>query len=438
MAFTFRGGIRVNEHKDTEGTAIEVMPFPSKVAIPLVQHIGAPVKATVAKGDRVLIGQVIGRNDDALSCPVHASVSGTVTAIEARNSYNGAGKTEHIIIENDGLGEAYPITKPEKAPCDMTTEEIVALVREAGISGMGGATFPTYAKIQSAVGKAKELIVNCAECEPYITANHRLMLEDADSIIEGVRILLHAIGITKATFAIEDNKKDAIRLISQKIADDPDLRVAVMKTKYPQGDERQIMYALHGVQLPAGKLPADVGFVIFNAETSAAVFHAVAEGQPLVKRIVTVSGDCVKEPKNLLVPLGTSFADVIEFCGGFTKDPEKIISGGPMMGMAQWDINTPVIKGTSAILVLGEPEKAPVPACIHCGKCIGVCPMHLMPNYLAAFSAAGRLDMCEKYNVMSCVECGCCTYTCPGSVPIVQHIRKAKGIINDNRRKAKK
>lgn len=438
MAYTFRGGIHVDEHKDTSAIPIERMPSPAKVAIPLQQHIGAPVKAIVQKGDKVLAGQVIGRNDEALSCPVHASISGTVIDIEARNSYTGSGKTEHIVIESDGADTEIEYKKPEKPYTELSFDEVVALVREAGISGMGGATFPTYAKIQSALGKAGELIVNCAECEPYITANHRLMLEDVDSILQGVKILLHALSISKAIFAVENNKKDAIRIIREKIENEPGMQVAVMKTKYPQGDERQIMYALHGIQLPAGKLPADVGCVIFNAETCAAVYHAVAEGKPLIRRIVTVAGDCVKEPKNLLVPLGTSFSDVIEYCGGFTKEPDKLISGGPMMGMAQWDPETAVTKGTSAILALTEKKTNVVPACIHCGKCIGVCPMHLMPNYLAQFSSHDRLDMCEKYNVLSCVECGCCTYTCPGNVPIVQHIRKAKGRIQELRKQAKK
>lgn len=436
MAFTFRGGIHVNEHKDTDRIAIEEMKAPARVAIPLVQHIGAPVKSLVKKGDKVLVGQVIGRNDEALSCPVHASVSGTVVDIEARNSYTGYGKTEHIIIENDN--EYTECEFKGLSEDEYTLENIVHAVHEAGISGMGGATFPTYAKISSAVGKAKELIVNCAECEPYITANHRLMLEDTESILEGVKILMRALDIGKAVFAVENNKNDAIAILEGLLKTEPGISVAVLKTKYPQGDERQIMYALHGVELPQGKLPADIGYVIFNAETCAAVYHAVKEGRPLIKRIVTVSGNCVKNPKNLLVPLGTSYADVIEYCGGFTAEPDKIISGGPMMGMAQWDINTPVTKGTSAILALADPKPVEHSACIHCGKCIGVCPMHLTPNYLALFSSHGNYDMCEKYNCMSCVECGCCTYTCPGHVPIVQHIRKAKAAINEKRKRMKK
>ena len=431
MAFSFKGGIHVNEHKDTSRVPIEIMKEPDRVAIPLVQHIGAPVKSLVQKGDYVKAGQGIGRNDEALSCPVHASISGKVVEIQLRDSYSGIGKTEYIIIENDG----------ENTYCDFegingddyTVDDVIAKVREAGISGMGGATFPTYAKIQSAVGKAKEIIINCAECEPYITANHRLMLEQTETLIKGAQILKKALSVEKVVFAVEDNKMDAVEMLRKFGAE-----VAVMKTKYPQGDERQIMFALHGVQLPQGKLPADVGFVIFNAETCDAIYHAVREGKPLIKRVVTVAGDCIREPKNLLIPIGTSFMDAIEFCGGFTNVPSKIISGGPMMGMAQWDINTPVIKGTSAILALSESPGSDPGECIHCGKCVGVCPMHLTPNYLALFSSHEKYDMCENINCMSCVECGCCTYNCPGNVPIVQYIRKAKVAVNEKRRRMKK
>ena len=431
MAFSFKGGIHVNEHKDTSRVPIEIMKEPDRVAIPLVQHIGAPVKSLVQKGDYVKAGQVIGRNDEALSCPVHASISGKVVEIQLRDSYSGIGKTEYIIIENDG----------ENTYCDFegingddyTVDDVIAKVREAGISGMGGATFPTYAKIQSAVGKAKEIIINCAECEPYITANHRLMLEQTETLIKGAQILKKALSVEKVDFAVEDNKMDAVEMLRKFGAE-----VAVMKTKYPQGDERQIMFALHGVQLPQGKLPADVGFVIFNAETCDAIYHAVIEGKPLIKRVVTVAGDCIRDPKNLLIPIGTSFMDAIEFCGGFTNVPSKIISGGPMMGMAQWDINTPVIKGTSAILALSESPGSDPGECIHCGKCVGVCPMHLTPNYLALFSSHEKYDMCENINCMSCVECGCCTYNCPGNVPIVQYIRKAKVAVNEKRRRMKK
>ena len=437
MAITFSGGIHVDGCKGTSTKPIEDMPAPEFVALPLQQHIGAPVKAVVSAGDHVKMGQVIGRNDNALSCPVHASVSGTVERIETRNSYIGAGKTEFIIIKNDGNYDLCEDIKPlEKNVTDLTCDEIVNSVREAGISGMGGATFPAYAKIQSAIGKATEVIVNCAECEPFITANHRLLLEHPMDVINGVKILLIALGVHKATFAIEDNKKNAAKVLEELVADDEMFSVKLLKTKYPQGDERQIVYALNGIEIPTGKLPADVGCVIFNAETCASIYHAVVEGMPLISRIVTIDGDCIAESKNLRIPLGTSYRDIIKFCGGIKGNLSKIINGGPMMGTAQWDLDATVTKGTSALLFFSDKyEKKTQPCCIHCGKCVSVCPMHLEPVYLSMFSKASALDKCLDYNIMSCMECGCCSYICPGNVPIVQYIREAKDKIKAKQKK---
>ena len=439
MAKTFKGGIHVPDAKNTRNLPITEFPAPKTVSIPMQQHIGAPATPLVKKGDAVCVGQIIGRFDNGLSCPVHASVSGTVKDIEMRNSYTGYGKTAHVIIENDFLDTVADTVKPYSGELkDATPEEIIEIVKEAGISGMGGAAFPTHAKISSAIGKAKDVIVNCAECEPYITANHRLMLEEPGRIVGGVKILLKALGLDHAIFAIEDNKKDAAEKMCEHIAGEDGLEVALLKTKYPQGDERQLIYALKGVELPAGKLPADVGCVIFNAETCAAVHTAFTTGMPLIKRVVTIDGDAINEPKNIRVPLGTSYEDVFEFCGGVKENISRIISGGPMMGAAQWDYNSVIMKNTSAILVFSEEKDRTIvenASCIHCGKCVSVCPMHLMPNYLAAFSKADNDEMCEKFNLMSCVECGCCTYNCPGRVPIVQHIRNKKAQIVALRKK---
>ena len=439
MAKTFKGGIHVPDAKNTRNLPITEFPAPKTVSIPMQQHIGAPATPLVKKGDAVCVGQIIGRFDNGLSCPVHASVSGTVKDIEMRNSYTGYGKTAHVIIENDFLDTVADTVKPYSGELkDATPEEIIEIVKEAGISGMGGAAFPTHAKISSAIGKAKDVIVNCAECEPYITANHRLMLEEPERIVGGVKILLKALSLDHAIFAIEDNKKDAAEKMCEHIAGEDGLEVALLKTKYPQGDERQLIYALKGVELPAGKLPADVGCVIFNAETCAAVHTAFTTGMPLIKRVVTIDGDAINEPKNIRVPLGTSYEDVFEFCGGVKENISRIISGGPMMGAAQWDYNSVIMKNTSAILVFSEEKDRTIvenASCIHCGKCVSVCPMHLMPNYLAAFSKADNDEMCEKFNLMSCVECGCCTYNCPGRVPIVQHIRNKKAQIVALRKK---
>ncbi len=429
MAFTFRGGLRLDEHKHTHAKKIEALPAPKKVAIPLLQHIGAPCIPTVKVGDTVAVGQCIGEAAGNLSCPVHASVSGKVIAVEEKYAPLG-NKIPNIVIENDMLDTPDESVQPfEKSLNDTSPEEIIEIVRKAGISGMGGATFPTYAKIQSAIGKADKIIVNCAECEPFICANHRLMLENPAAIINGVKILFKALGIHTAYIAIEDNKLDAANKIESLIAGSQMISVRILKTKYPQGDERQLIYALTGRELPAGKLPADVGCVIFNAETCASIFNAFAHGMPLIKRIVTVDGDCIAEPKNVLAPIGASFRDLIDFCGGLTKTPKKIVTGGPMMGRAVWDPMMSLTKGTSAILLLSDKyitTDGTPPVCIRCGRCVRNCPMYLMPNYIAQFSRAREFDRAEQFGAMSCVECGTCSYNCPGGLELTNDIRIAK------------
>lgn len=424
----------MEEYKHTRRSRIETLPPPKTVSIPLSQHIGAPCTALVQVGDSVTMGQKIGDVAGGLGCPVHASVSGVVKAIEKKMTPSG-NVTENIVIENDMRNTPCPDMKPFPKPLtEATADEIIAVVREAGISGMGGAAFPTYAKISSAIGKVDKIIVNCAECEPFITANHRLLLENPASVINGVKILLKTLGVRCAYIAVEDNKMDAIAKLEELCAGSKMISVKVMKTKYPQGDERQLIYALTGMEIPQGKLPADVGCVIFNAETCSAIFRAFAQGMPLIKRIVTVDGDCVKKPRNLLVPIGTSVSDLITYCGGLTRTPNKLISGGPMMGQAQWDFEMPVIKSTSAILLLSErfnngKGTGGASTCIRCGKCVQNCPMHLMPMYIAQFSKINDMESAEQYGAMSCVECGSCSYNCPGGVEIVQHIRVAKAAI---------
>ena len=433
VKYTFKGGIHVNEHKNTAGCHSEMIPSPQSVCIPLSQHIGAPAVPLVKLGDKVEIGQKIADVPaDKLGCPIHASISGTVKQIIKKTIPSGA-LVEHIIIENDFENKVSDTIVPfGKAIEELTTDDVIGFVREAGISGMGGAAFPTYAKIKSAVGKVDTIIINCAECEPFITANHRLLLEMPELVIEGIRILVQALGVKNAIIAIEDNKPDAIKLMRDKLVDDTTISVKVLKTKYPQGDERQLIFALLGREIPTGKLPADVGCVIFNAETCATIDRAYAQGRPSIIRFITVDGDCIKTPKNLRVPIGTPCSELIRICGGLVKEPYKLINGGPMMGIAQWDIEMPVTKSTSALLLFSEEfgkKKATFEKCIHCGKCIKNCPMHIMPMYIAQYTKIGDIESAEKYGAMSCVESGSWSYNCPGGVEIVQYIRAAKATI---------
>lgn len=437
MFYTFKGGTRVREYKNTRALAVIDLPAPPVVEIPLSQHIGVPCTPTVAVGDRVLRGQLIGEVPAGLGCPVHSSVSGTVKAISSRVGVQGR-PVPTVIIENDGEGTLSPDVVPfSKRLGDTSPEEIVDVIRRAGISGMGGATFPTWAKLSGAIGKVNRLIINCAECEPFITVNHRLMLEHPEELVGGAKILLRALGLPSGDIAIEDNKLNAADRVAAEIGESPLLNVRLMRTKYPQGDERQLIFALTGREVPEGKLPADVGCVVFNAETCSAIYRAFAEGMPLIERCVTVDGDCVREPKNLRVPLGTPVRSLIEFCGGLVRTPFKLINGGPMMGAATWDFDAPVTKGTSAILVFSEEFAAMKDdfACIRCGRCVKNCPMHLMPVYLAQYAMAGNYDETAKLHVMSCVECGTCSYNCPGNVPIVQYIRVAKGAVRSKGKK---
>lgn len=429
----------MNEYKITASKPIEKLPTPKSVTVMLSQHIGAPCTATVKVGDTVDKGQVVGAVEKGLGCPVHSPVSGKVSSITSVLTPSGR-RIEEIVIENDGEERMCKCIKPLSKPLsEVTAEECIEAVRLAGISGMGGATFPTYAKIASAIGKVSHIIINSAECEPFITANHRLMLEEPERIIGGLKLLMQIYGLNEGLIAIEDNKMDAVNALNSAIKDGDGIEIKVMKTKYPQGDERQIIYALTGTELKAGKLPADVGCVIFNSETCYNIYRAVVEGMPLIERIVTVSGDCVSASKNILAPIGTPLSELIDFCGGFKTAPEKIVTGGPMMGVAQWDMSTPVTKGTNAILALSDKfvKEPSLPfSCLHCGKCLTVCPMHLMPLYLAQHSKNKDFEACEKLNVMSCVECGSCAYICPGRVPLVQFMRMAKGAVGDKRRAA--
>lgn len=433
MPYTFKGGVHVDEYKLTCACPTEPLTGVPVVRISMSQGIGAPCTPCVAVGDSVAVGEVIGEvAPEALGCPVHSSVSGRVAAIES--SRDPSGRTEcTVVIESDGADTLSTDITPYRGTLDaLTPDEIISRVRRAGVVGMGGAAFPTYAKISSARDRSELLIVNCAECEPFITADHRLLLEHPERVLRGVKLLMRAVGAPRAYIAVEDNKLDAAARLRELCRNDALVSVKLLRTKYPQGDERQLIFALTGRELPTGKLPADAGCVIFNAHTCAAVWDAVADGMPLVRRCVTVSGDCVANPKNLSVPIGTPASYLLEACGGLVRTPSRLISGGPMMGRAQWSADVSVKKGTSSLLYLSAKlcgETKGESACIRCGRCVSHCPMHLMPVYIANFVRADDMKAAEAYGAASCVECGTCSYGCPAGIELVQYIRVAKNHI---------
>ena len=440
MLKTFKGGLHIHDFKEyTNQKPINKIEDASVYIFPLQQHIGAPLEATVKKGDYVKVGDVIADNTDAfVAVPLHSSVSGTVVAVEPRLHTSGV-KITSVVVESDGQFVMNENLTP-KNPDTMTSGEIINEIRNAGIVGMGGAGFPTHVKLTIPKDKKIDtLIINGAECEPYITADHRRMLELPDDVIDGVNIVKKALGVDIAYIGVENNKKDAIEVLQNKIGEDKGIKVIPLKTKYPQGGEKQLIYAITRRKVPTGGLPADVGVVVTNIDTVSQISNAFRTGVPLIDRIVTVSGDCIKEPSNFLVRCGMQFEDVINAAGGFSKQPNKIIMGGPMMGIAQYSTEVPVVKTTSSIIALsdtGENYKDDV-QCLRCGKCVENCPMNLMPLYLNKYSRNGDLEMAEKYHIMDCMECGLCSYLCPGLEGPIHNIRIAKQQIIENKRKQK-
>ena len=429
MKQMFYGGVHPAEHKEaTEQKPIQPLSnAPAQVVIPMSMHIGAPCKPVVQKGDTVTVGQMIGATA-GLGAPIHASVSGTVVAVEPRPGTGGV-PTLSVVIENDFQNTLCPDCKPRENVDALTSQEIIDIIRDAGCTGMGGAGFPTHVKISSAVGKADTIIINGAECEPYITADHRLMLEHGEKIIGGVRFIMKALQLDHAFIGIEDNKMNAVNHLKELVGDAKDITVRALRTRYPQGAEKQLIQRLTGREVPPGGLPAHVGCAVFNVGTAAAVYDAVVEGKPVTHRIVTVTGDAVKEPCNLLVPLGTSFQHLIDEAKGFAEEPDRVLTGGPMMGIAQHTLEVGIIKGTNAVLCLTRKEAAPIETeevCLRCARCVNVCPMHLTPVYMHLYAGKGMWKEAEALNVMDCIECGSCNYICPGRLHLVQSFRMTK------------
>ena len=439
MAFSFFGGVHPKENKHyAEERSVQAFPEPDVVVIPMSQHIGAPCKPLVKKNDIVTRGQKIGDNQ-GLCVPVHASVSGKVKAVEMKPHTNG-GTVMSVVIENDHQDTLCPDIQPrtQEQVDALTPEELVSIIREAGVVGMGGAAFPTHVKLSGAIGKADTVIVNAGECEPYITSDDRLCQEMPEVVVSGLMIAMKVLGLNEGHIGIEDNKPKAAAALKN-AAVGTGVVVDVLPAKYPQGAEKQLIYAVTGREVPSGGLPAAVGCVVINAATCKAIHDAVYLGMPLIERIVTVSGDIVLEPKNLMVPIGTSFNDLMEACG-VSENPYKVLNGGPMMGAAQYDLSVTTIKACNAITILGHSNKYSVEdsRCLRCGKCIDACPMKLMPVLMYKSLHTGDVEEMKAQNIMDCIECGCCAYTCPASVPLVLGFRSAKQLIRDAAAAAKK
>ena len=432
MALSFFGGLHPKDHKDyTRYRLIQPYPAPDVLVVSMSQHIGVPCEPLVKKNDLVKKGQKIGDNT-GLCVPVHAPVSGKVKAIESRPHVSGV-TVMSIVIENDHQDTLCEDIQPRtQAEIDaLTPEQIIEIIREAGIVGMGGAAFPTHVKLSGAIGKVDKLIINAGECEPYITADDRLCREMPDKLISGIKILMKVLDLKEAYIGIENNKPEAVSALKAYVGNSG-IAVKALPAKYPQGAEKQLIRAITGRQVPSGALPVSVGCAVFNIATCKAVYDAVYLGMPLISRAVTVSGDILMEPKNLQVPIGTSFNDLLEACG-HSESPYKVLSGGPMMGVAQFDLSVPTVKACNAVTVLGKKNRFNVedPHCIRCGKCIDICPMRLMPVLMYKALYTNDVDEMNKVNLMDCIECGCCAYNCPAGVPLVLAFRSGKHKIRD-------
>lgn len=429
-----RGGVNVSHSKNTENFAIVRMPAPAQVVLPMQQHIGAPCDPVVKVGDEVKVGQLIGDTDKFVSAPIYASVSGKVTAIGDVKLANGS-VSKAVTIESDGEMTMYEGIEPPKVE---NAADLIKAVRASGLVGLGGAGFPAHVKLGLMPNENIDtLIINAAECEPYITVDYRECMENSANVIKGVVTLKKYLGFKKAVIAVEDNKPQAIELLNKQINElaggDKDIRIMALKSKYPQGAEKVMIQSVTGRKVPPGKLPSDVGCVLMNVASVAFIQRYLETGKPLISRSVTVDGSEIHTPKNVRVPIGTSLQDIIDFCGGFKAEPFKIISGGPMMGAAVVGTDIPLLKQNNAILAFAEGtfKIKPERDCIRCGRCAQVCPMSLMPTLIARYGKSKEVDKLNESGVMVCMECGSCSYVCPAGLPLVQHMRLAKSVIRE-------
>ncbi len=437
MIRTFKGGIHPPYNKEfTKNKSIQEANVPELVIIPMSQHVGAPCEPIVKPGDQVKRGQKIGEAKTFVSAPIHASISGKVIAVEPRPHCSG-GMVMSVVISSDGKDEIFEGIKPYEKIESLSPEDIKNLIRDAGIVGMGGAGFPTHVKLSPPPDKTIDtIIVNGAECEPYLTADHRLMLERPEDVVLGLEAIMKVTGVKRGYIAIEENKPDAINAIESIINGKEGIEVVSLLTKYPQGGEKQLIEAVTGRQVPSGGLPMDVHVIVNNAGTCAAIANCLKTGMPLIDRITTVTGTGIKEPKNLLLRIGTPMSEVIKQCGGFDGEPGKIIMGGPMMGQAQAEQQVPVIKSTSGILVMkkSDVEYTKQSPCIRCARCVDACPIHLLPTNIGRLAERGMWTEAEKFHALDCIECGCCAYECPAHIPLTQLIRLAKNHIIASRK----
>lgn len=434
---SFSGGVEVPHFKNTENIQTEKIGVPDEVIIPMQQHSGAPCKLTVKEGEPVKVGQVIGISESFISAPIHSSVSGTVADISSMIFPDGR-YVATVVIKADGKQDIHEDVKP---PICTNKEEFIEAVKNSGLVGLGGAGFPAHVKLNPPKDKNIDtLIINAAECEPFITSDYREIMENSADIMDGIDAVTKFIGVSNVIIGIEDNKPEAISLLKKLAAGKKGIDVKALRTRYPQGAEKMLIYALTGRKVPPGKLPMDVGVIVMNITSVGFVGRYLKDGMPLIKKRVTVDGSAVNRPSNVEALIGTKLSDVFDFCGGFKTEPFKIIMGGPMMGIAQYTLDAPVMKYTNALLAFDKTfgNVPPETACIRCGRCYRACPVNLMPLHINRAALVEDMDALHKYHTMDCIECGCCAYSCPARIPLVQSIRLGKTLIKKAQAKAKK